>query len=502
MTVRCSIVIPVHGRAGLTKQCIDAFLALSHQSAFELIVVDDASPDDTGQVLAAYGDAVRVVTRRENGGFARACNDGAAVAGGEYLVFLNNDTIPLAGWLDALVAAADQDPSIGVAGSKLLFPNDTIQHAGVTICQDGRPRHIYAGFPADHPVVSRPRRFQAVTAASMLVRREAFERAGGFDIEFRNCLEDADLCMRLGEMGHGVIYCPGSVAYHLESVSRGRRSTEIAEAGKLFHDRWGAKAERDDLRLYVEDGLLRIRYRDFYPVRIEVAPELAVTDSADVEKFVETQSGQLADLLRETVRLTAHVADLELSGGREPVSQAPPTEPGRPAAGAGLAALLADAERLQLEIRAFQASVAEAIGHGSGPNGRASFTVGERLSHLEVKERIRAVIDAVVPANAEVLVVSRGDDGLLELGERHASHFPQADDGSYAGRHPTDSNEAIHLLERARDRGASHLVIPEGDAWWLEHYVEFARHLTARYEPLTRAGASCRIFRLQEAAGR
>ena len=130
MTVRCSIVIPVHGRAGLTKQCIDAIVALSPRSAFELIVVDDASPDDTAEVLAAYGEAVRVVTRHENGGFAQACNDGAAVAGGEYLVFLNNDTIPLAGWLDALRSDGlagfffSQATAASVSASTLHIPRD------------------------------------------------------------------------------------------------------------------------------------------------------------------------------------------------------------------------------------------------------------------------------------------------------------------------------------------------------------------------------------------
>ena len=92
---------------------------------------------------------------------------------------------------------ADEHPAAAVVGSKLLFPNDTVQHAGVVICQDGNPRHIYAGFPGDHPAVNKSRRFQAVTAACMLVRRGAFEQAGGFDPAFRNCLEDADLCLRL-----------------------------------------------------------------------------------------------------------------------------------------------------------------------------------------------------------------------------------------------------------------------------------------------------------------
>jgi GT2 family glycosyltransferase len=499
LSVRCSIVIPVHGRAGLTRQCIDTILAEPPRVEFEVVVVDDASADDTAEVLRTYESAIRVVARRENGGFARACNDGAETARGDYLAFLNNDTIPGHGWLDALVAVADGDPSIGAVGSKLLFPNDTVQHAGVAICQDGNPRHIYAGFPADHPAVNRARRFQAVTAASMLIRREAFERAGGFDTAFQNCLEDTDLCMRLGELGHAVWYCPDSVVYHLESVSRGRRSREIATAGRLFRERWGDKAERDDLHLYVEDGLLRIRYRDLYPLKIELASELAASADGDLSRFIETQSRQIADLLRETVRLTACVADLDVGDQHELGSTAPGVSRGGTSREQGLAGLAAEADRLQLGIHAFETSVAEAIAQRGWRNGGPAFAVGDRLSYLEQKEQIRAVVDALVPAGATVVVVSRGDDGLVELGDRRGWHFPQEADGTYAGRHPANSDEAIELLERLRDRGASYFVIPEKDVWWLEHYRAFADHLAAHYRPLTRGGASCRMFLLGEA---
>ena len=202
-------MIPVHGRAGLTRQCIDAILAEPPAAEFEVIVVDDASPDDTAAVLGAYGDAIRVVARDENGGFARACNDGAAAARGEYLRVPQQRHDP-GGRLArrARRGRGRRIPAVAVAGSKLLFPNDTVQHAGVVVCQDGHPRHLYAGFPADHPAVNKARRFQAVTAASMLVRREAFEHAGGFDEAFRNSLEDADLCLRIGALGHEVRYCP------------------------------------------------------------------------------------------------------------------------------------------------------------------------------------------------------------------------------------------------------------------------------------------------------
>ena len=198
---RCTIVIPVHDRAGLTRRCLDAIPADPPATPFEIVVVDDASTDETPALLAERSGAVRTLRREQNGGFATACNDGAAAAQGELLVFLNNDTEPHPGWLDALVAHADAHPEAAAVGAKLLFPDGSVQHAGVVVCQDGRPRHLYAGFPADHPAVHKPRAFQAVTAACMLVRRAAFERAGGFDPAFRNSLEDVDLCLRLRESG-------------------------------------------------------------------------------------------------------------------------------------------------------------------------------------------------------------------------------------------------------------------------------------------------------------
>ena len=496
-SLRCSIVIPVHGRAGLTRQCIEAILAEPPQAAFELIVVDDASPDDTAAVLSGFGDRIRVVTRPANGGFAEAANDGAAAAESENLVFLNNDTIPLAGWLDELVAAADADPDLGIAGSKLLFPNETVQHAGVVVCQDGNPRHIYAGFPAGHPAVNRERTFQAVTAAAMLIRRKLFEQAGGFDTAFHNSLEDTDLCMRVGELGHEVRYRPSSVLYHLESVSRGRNSKEIAANTRLFKERWGDKAERDDLRRYVEDGLLRVRYREIYPIGIELAPELATAVAGpDGDRFVELQSRQVADLLRETVRLTAHVADLELGGPPGDRSAPRRPSPSSEERGEGLEGLVADADRLQLDIHAFQERIAAALEQG-GANGGPRFAPGDRLAYLDLKERIWPVIEATVPPGAHVLVVSRGDESLVALEERRGLHFPQEADGAYAGRHPADSAEAIAQLEELRGRGAAYLVIPATDAWWLDHYEGFARHLSERHEALTHPGAPCLVYRLQ-----
>jgi GT2 family glycosyltransferase len=505
--LRCSVVIPVHDQAALTAQCLDAILAEPPAASFELVVVDDASADSTPEVLKRYGAPVRTIRRDENAGFATACNDGAAAAGGELLVFLNNDTKPLAGWLDALVEEADGHPEAAVIGAKLLFPNDTVQHAGVVVCQDGKPRHLYAGFPADHPAVNKSRPFQAVTAACMLVRRKPFEQAGGFDAGYLNSLEDADLCLRLRERGHGVRLCHRSVLYHLESVSRGRRSQEIARSRELFESRWGDRVERDDVRYYLEDGLLSFAYRDTYPLGVEVSPLLAVppTDGGQAGRMIELQAARLAALMRETVRLTSRIAELELettlaagpeANGNAPSSDAPPD--------AGVLtrqtveALAQEMARIEHEILSYQSRVAAAV-RGQADRWRVSepLSPGDALTYRRVKAHLQEQIEEHVPAGATVLVVSRGDGELLELGARRAWHFPRDRDGNYTGYHPEGSADAIERLERLRTGGAGWLAIPETSLWWMEHYRDWAEHLRRHYDLVAEGSGGGLLFRLE-----
>lgn len=314
---RCSVIIPVYGKAPLTRQCLDALLAHPPGDAeCETVVVDDASPDLTSQLLACYGDRVRVVAHPQNVGFATSCNDGAAAATGEFLVFLNNDTIPQPGWLDALVNYARRQPCAGAVGAKLLFPDDTIQHAGVAVCQDHNPRHLYAGFPADHPAVNKSRRFQIVTAACMLIRREAFARAGGFDPSFRNGYEDVDLCLRLGELGYEVHYCHESVLYHLESVSRQNVCEHQERNLLLYRERWAHRVVPDDVRFYIEDGLLAIDYWELYPARLLISPLLAVLPGEERERradrILNDRARKMFELLRDNIRLNLRAQEVEL----------------------------------------------------------------------------------------------------------------------------------------------------------------------------------------------
>src|SRR5688572_15524734 len=135
-----SIVIPVHNKATITRQCLDALLAEPDDGIErQLVVVDDGSTDMTPSLLATYGDRILVVRNETALGFTGACNAGVQAGSGEFVVLLNNDTVPTTGWLSALVNYAVQHPAAAVVGAKLLFPNHTIQHAGVAIGLDARP---------------------------------------------------------------------------------------------------------------------------------------------------------------------------------------------------------------------------------------------------------------------------------------------------------------------------------------------------------------------------
>jgi GT2 family glycosyltransferase/SAM-dependent methyltransferase len=318
----CSIIVPVYNRASLTRQCLKLLLTQATAASFEIIVVDDGSRDVTSRVLAEYGSRIRVVTHAVNQGFASACNDGAKIAGGEFLVFLNNDTLPEPGWLDALVACARAHPKAAVVGSKLLYPNNTVQHAGVTIAQVGFPNHIYGGFPHDHPAVNVTRRFQAVTGACMLVRRALFEDVGGFDTAYHNYYEDIDLCLRLGERGYETYYCHESVLYHLESQSRDPvavSSDAIGDSGaasRLFKLRWGRTIRPDEVEYYVQDGLLAFSPAYPYPIRVSVSPLLAMIDDDAREQgsdaLLARRSRGVHALMQEKTRLESRLNDLEL----------------------------------------------------------------------------------------------------------------------------------------------------------------------------------------------
>lgn len=308
---QCAVVIPTFNGAHLLSTCLEALLAHPPEHCeWRIIVVDDASSDRTVERFSSYDGCVEIVAREHNGGFAKACNDGARAAGDvDHLVFLNNDTIPIPGWLDALVADAAAHPAAAAIGAKLLYPNGSVQHAGVAIGQDRVPHHLYAGFPGEHPAVNRPKRVVAATAACLLVRRAAFQELDGFDAAFHNGYEDVDFCLRLGELGHEVRYCPWSVLYHLESVTRwaDERARQATHNEVLYGERWRERVVPDDVEHYLADGLISIEYGPAFPVRMSISPQLATvereTEQDDrLERLLSIRTKQLMDLQGQRTR--------------------------------------------------------------------------------------------------------------------------------------------------------------------------------------------------------
>lgn len=314
---QCAVIIPSFNGAHLLSACLEALLAHpSEHCEWRVIVVDDASSDRTVERFRSYDERVTVIARERNGGFGKACNEGARAAlDADHLVFLNNDTVVLPGWLDALVEAASEHPDAAAIGSKLLYPDGTVQHAGVAIGHDRWPHHLYAGFPGEHPAVNRPKRVVAATAACLLVRRAEFEDAGGFDTAFLNGYEDIDLCLRLGEAGREVRYCPRSVLYHLESVTRWPDGSmlHVEQNSRLYAERWGDRIAPDDMEHYLADGLISIEYGPFFPVRISISPLLASvqrdTGPEDrLEQLLSVRTAQLMDA--QGVRTRAALEEL------------------------------------------------------------------------------------------------------------------------------------------------------------------------------------------------
>ena len=180
------------------------------------------------------------------------------MAKGELLLFLNNDTAPLAGWLEPMVELIERHPTIGIVGSKLLYPDGRIQHAGVIVKEINRNgdlglEHIHRFDDAAAPWVNRATDLQCVTGACMMIRRAMFEDVNGFDEQFTNGYEDVDLCFKVRAMGFRVCYCPASVLTHHESITEGRNDKNEQNWDRL-NERWRGKIRPDERENYDAAG--------------------------------------------------------------------------------------------------------------------------------------------------------------------------------------------------------------------------------------------------------
>jgi GT2 family glycosyltransferase/glycosyltransferase involved in cell wall biosynthesis len=228
-----SIIIPVYNQFAYTFNCLESLsVNLSSDLAYEIIIVNDASSDETLEQLATLVKGIKVLTNAENSGFIRSCNYGASQAKGQYLYFLNNDTRILENCLESLVKLIINNPQVGAVGSKLIYANGKQQEAGGIIWNSADGWNYGRLDSPEEPEYNYVRPVDYCSGASLLVPTDLFKQLGGFSQDFIPAYyEDTDLCFAIRELGYQVLYQPQSNVIHYEGITSG---TDLSSGTKQY----------------------------------------------------------------------------------------------------------------------------------------------------------------------------------------------------------------------------------------------------------------------------
>jgi GT2 family glycosyltransferase len=236
---RVSLIIPTKDAPDLISRCLGSIFTRTKYPNFEVIVVDNDTTDLKAQATLSRHPIVRIPFH-ESFNFSRANNLGASSAGGEILVLLNNDTeVIQEDWLEQMVFLLEQ-PDVGVVGPMLLYPNGTVQHAGIALGIRGTADHVMRGFEANSDgyfgALSCTREVSGVTFACAMVSRELYMSLGGLNELYSTHYQDVDFCLRVLSIGKKILYTPRARVLHRESATRGDRYDNLDRA--LLLDAW------------------------------------------------------------------------------------------------------------------------------------------------------------------------------------------------------------------------------------------------------------------------
>lgn len=259
-TAKVSIIIPSKNRQDMCEMILSSLTELTEYPDYEIILVNNNSDEPgffemTDRWKKRMPDKFQCIDDNGTFNFSRLINRGAEVAKGEYLLLLNNDTkVIQADWMELMAGYAQMEP-IGAVGVRLLFPDDTIQHAGVVIGLGGIAEHVFAGTDKNENgyfnFLKCTNNYSGVTAACLMVRKNVFTLVGGFDENLPVEYNDIDFCLKLVDAGYRNVYLPYVSLYHFESVSRGHPhktkesyQQHLNDIG-LFKSRWQKYIEND-----------------------------------------------------------------------------------------------------------------------------------------------------------------------------------------------------------------------------------------------------------------
>ncbi len=244
-----SIIIPTYSRVDLLSKGLELLTRTAKDGTFdyEIVVVDNGSSEGTREKLAALSNKypeIKLIRNEENLAFSYANEEGVKVSNGDYYCFYNDDVMAVKpDWLKEMLRCMRRHSKAGLVGAKLLYPDGTIQSAGISFHNNGNPFCVHNGERGDHPDTRKERQFQAVSFACVLVKKEAYDRIGGFEKlgrKFEYYAEDFDFCFRAREAGYEVWYCPKAVMiHHCGSTSASEVTKEKTDQyRKRFTEKW------------------------------------------------------------------------------------------------------------------------------------------------------------------------------------------------------------------------------------------------------------------------
>ena len=238
-----SIVIPVHNHGRLTLECLTSVIQYTNSIPYQVVVVDDGSDEEVSSLLQTISN-ITMLRNPERIGFTQSCNKGADAASGKYLLFLNNDTQVVSGWLEHLLGTYKDHNCVGAVGPKVIYPDGRLQEAGALINQDGTATLIGLADDPELPRYNYDREIDYCSGVCLLIEAETFRSAGKFDEVYAPAYyEDVDLCLKLRKRGLKNIYCSRAIViHHLSATSQeidsGFKLELVSRNRQLLLERW------------------------------------------------------------------------------------------------------------------------------------------------------------------------------------------------------------------------------------------------------------------------